>query len=288
MEYVSGRSLKSLIRDEAPLAPARAIDLATQLLLAARYIHRRGIVHRDLKPDNAIVDPQGHVKLTDFGIAPAGESDITQTGTVLGTAPYMSREQAQGDAVGVASDLYSIGIILYELLTGRVPFGSETVVAVLLKHVKDRPLPPKALNADVTPELDTTVMRALEKNPSSRFADADAFIATLERAKTTISRRACPIAASRTHGLSLDGQSDPQARTEGLGLLQRAQLRLVPPLRTARLNSWCALAAARKAASQTASRTSRGDRYRSARLCGLSFRVLRMGEERAADAVARI
>ena len=122
MEYVPGRSLKSLIRDAAPLDPAHAIGLVVQLLRAARYIHGRGIIHRDLKPDNVIVGFDGQLKLTDFGISRAGASQITQTGTVLGTAQYVSPEQAEGHAVSAATDLYSIGVILYELLTGRVPF----------------------------------------------------------------------------------------------------------------------------------------------------------------------
>ena len=140
MEYVPGRSLKSLIREEAPLAPEHAIELVVQLLHAARYIHGRGIIHRDLKPDNAIVGSDGQLKLTDFGISRAGASDLTQTGTVLGTAQYVAPEQAEGHAVSAATDLYSIGVILYELLTGRVPFEGETVVAILLQHVKERPI----------------------------------------------------------------------------------------------------------------------------------------------------
>jgi eukaryotic-like serine/threonine-protein kinase len=193
MEYLDGRSLKQLVGDEAPLAPAVAIDLVTQILRAARFAHRRGIIHRDLKPHNVIVEdydparPTGlHAKVTDFGIARAGASDMTQTGSIMGTAQYLSPEQAQGHAVSAASDLYSIGIILYELLTGRLPFDGDSAVAIALKQVNENPIPPSTYNAAVTPELDAIVLRALEKDPARRFGDADEFIAALERARAAL------------------------------------------------------------------------------------------------------
>lgn len=182
MEYLDGRSLKTIIRDEAPLDPDRAIDFAIQILRAARFAHRRGIIHRDFKPQNVIVDDEGRAKVTDFGIARAGASDMTQTGSIMGTAQYLSPEQAQGEPVSAASDLYSIGIVLYELLTGRVPFEGESAVTIALKQVNERPTPPSAFNPAVGPELETVVMRALEKHPSLRFQDADEFIAALQAA----------------------------------------------------------------------------------------------------------
>ena len=183
LEHVSGRSLKQLVRERAPLAPARAIDLTNQLLRAVGYIHDRAIVHRDVKPDNAIVNPAGLLKLTDFGLARSHASDITQTGHILGTARYMAPEQAQGEAVGAASDLYSVGVTLYELLTGRVPFDSPSAVEVMFKHVHEQPVRPSAINPAVTPALDVIVIRALEKKPTERFADANAFMAALEHAQ---------------------------------------------------------------------------------------------------------
>src|SRR5205814_7870021 len=165
------------------LNPVRAIDITIQILKAARFAHRHGVIHRDLKPHNAIVDDAGHVKVTDFGIARAGASDMTQTGSIMGTAQYLSPEQAQGHAVSAASDIYSIGIILYELLTGRVPFEGESAVTVALKQVHERATPPSAYNAAVTPELEEAVMRALEKDPARRYPDADAFIAALQAAR---------------------------------------------------------------------------------------------------------
>jgi serine/threonine-protein kinase len=186
MEYLEGRSLKQLILQEAPLAPARAIDLALQILRAARFAHKRGIIHRDLKPHNVIVDGEERATVTDFGIARAGASDMTQTGSIMGTAQYLSPEQAQGHAVSAPSDLYSIGIIIYEMLTGRVPFAGDSAVTIALKQVSETPLPPSRFNAAVTPELEAAVLRALEKDPARRFADAEEFIAALEAARARI------------------------------------------------------------------------------------------------------
>jgi serine/threonine-protein kinase len=182
MEFLEGRSLKQLVAEEGPLDPDRAVDLTIQLLRAARFAHRRGIIHRDFKPHNVIVDAEDRAKVTDFGIARAGASDMTETGSIMGTAQYLSPEQAQGHAVSARSDLYSIGIVLYELLTGRVPFAGESPVTVALKQVSEEPVPPRALNPAVSPELERVVLHALQKDPAMRFADADAFIRALEQA----------------------------------------------------------------------------------------------------------
>jgi eukaryotic-like serine/threonine-protein kinase len=180
MEYLQGRSLKELI--DAGMEPEEAVRIVRQILEAAGFAHRNGIVHRDFKPQNVIVDSDGRASVTDFGIARAGVSEITQTGSVMGTAHYLSPEQAQGIEVTPSSDLYSIGVILYEALTGKVPFEGDSAVAVALKQVSQTPQRPSAINPRVSPALDAVVMRALTKDPAQRFQDAAAFSAALEAA----------------------------------------------------------------------------------------------------------
>jgi eukaryotic-like serine/threonine-protein kinase len=186
MEYLPGRSLKDVIRQDAPLDPVRSIDIVEQILKAARFAHRRGIVHRDLKPHNVIVDDEDRVKVTDFGIARAGASDMTETGSIMGTAQYLSPEQAQGHAVSDTSDLYAIGVILFELLTGHVPFDAESAVTIALKHVSEPPPAPSAFDPSVPPALEAVVLWAMEKDPAQRPQDADAFIAALEEAREQV------------------------------------------------------------------------------------------------------
>ena len=180
MQYLEGRTLKQLI--DAGLTPEQAVGLIRQVLEAARFAHRHGIVHRDLKPQNVIVDAEGKAIVTDFGIARAGVSEITQAGSVMGTPHYLSPEQAQGMDVTAVSDLYSIGVMLYEALTGRVPFEADSAVAVAMKQVSQMPQRPSSINPQVSPALDAVVMRALEKDPGQRFQSADAFIAALDAA----------------------------------------------------------------------------------------------------------
>jgi eukaryotic-like serine/threonine-protein kinase len=181
MEYVPGRSLKTIVREQGALDPALAIDIVVQILRGARYAHRRGVIHRDLKPHNVILDEEGRARVTDFGIARAGASDMTLTGSIMGTAQYLSPEQAQGHTVTGAADLYSIGVILYELLTGSVPFDGETAVAIAYQQVSAQPRPPSEVNPALPPGLDAVVLRALAKDPAQRYADADEFIAALQR-----------------------------------------------------------------------------------------------------------
>jgi serine/threonine-protein kinase len=180
MQYLEGRTLKELI--DQGLTPEQAVPLIRQVLEGARFAHRHGVVHRDLKPQNVIVDSEGKATVTDFGIARAGVSEITQAGSVMGTPHYLSPEQAQGFDVTAVSDLYSIGVILYEALTRRVPFEADSAVAVAMKQVSQAPQRPSSINPQVSPALDAVVMRALEKEPGQRFQSADAFIAALDAA----------------------------------------------------------------------------------------------------------
>ncbi len=182
MEYVDGPSLKDLVK--GGMGTKDAIDFTRQILNAARFAHRKGIIHRDLKPQNVLIDDEGRARVADFGIARGGEnSDITATGSVMGTAQYLSPEQAQGKPTTPSSDIYSIGVILYEALTGRVPFEGDSAVAVALKQVSETPRRPSAINPNIPPALDAVVMRALAKDPEARFKDADAFLKALDAAE---------------------------------------------------------------------------------------------------------
>ncbi len=181
MEYVEGASLKDLI--ERGLSVGEAVEIVRQVLAGAKYAHAHGIVHRDLKPQNVLVDAEGRARVTDFGIARAGASEITQTGSVLGTAQYLSPEQAQGLPVTAASDIYSIGVLLYEALTSRVPFEGDSPVTVALKQVSERPRPPSELNPAVSRALDAVVLKALAKDPANRFASAEEFEQALDAAE---------------------------------------------------------------------------------------------------------
>jgi beta-lactam-binding protein with PASTA domain/tRNA A-37 threonylcarbamoyl transferase component Bud32 len=181
MEHLDGRTLKELIVARGP-APARiAIDYTKQILAAVRFAHRNGIVHRDIKPHNVLVDRDGRLKVTDFGIARAGASQMTEAGSIVGTAQYLSPEQARGGPVDQRSDLYSVGVVLYELLTGTVPFTGDSPVEIAMKHLSAKPEPPSTKRPDLPRDLDLIVMRAIAKDPDDRYQDAEEMQADLER-----------------------------------------------------------------------------------------------------------
>ena len=181
MEYVEGRTLKELIVARGPSPIGIGIDYTRQILSALRFAHRKGIVHRDIKPHNMIVDGDGRVKVMDFGIARAGASQMTEAGSIIGTAQYLSPEQARGAPVDQTSDLYSTGIVLYELLTGTVPFNGETPVEIAMKHLSQTPDPPSAHRPEVPRDLDYVVLRALGKDAADRYHSAEEMDSDLER-----------------------------------------------------------------------------------------------------------
>ena len=182
MEYIEGRTLKELLVARGPSPLGIAIDYTRQILSALRFAHRNGIVHRDIKPHNVIVDGEGRVKVMDFGIARAGAaSQMTEAGSIIGTAQYLSPEQARGAPVDQTSDLYSTGIVLYELLTGTVPFNGETPVEIAMKHLSQVPAPPSTHRPEIPRDLDYVALRALAKDPADRFHSAEEMDSDLER-----------------------------------------------------------------------------------------------------------
>lgn len=173
MEYVRGSDLKSIIEQEGALPSRTVAEIGAQVCSALSVAHGYDVIHRDIKPHNIMVQPDGAVKVMDFGIARAGDSMMTRTGSVLGTAHYLSPEQAQGTPLTAASDLYSLGIVLYEAATGRLPFDANTPVAVALKQVNEQALPPHVANPDVDPDLDAVIVKAMQKKTADRYVSAD-------------------------------------------------------------------------------------------------------------------
>jgi beta-lactam-binding protein with PASTA domain/tRNA A-37 threonylcarbamoyl transferase component Bud32 len=185
MEYVEGRTLADYLTGGGRIMPDRAIDIAIDVARALEAAHAQGVIHRDIKPGNIMLDGQGDVKVTDFGIArvTATAETVAQTAAVLGTASYLSPEQAQGQPVDIRSDIYSLGCVLFEMVTGRPPFPGDSPVTVASKHVLEQPTPPSQINQDVSPDLDAVILRALAKNPANRYQSATEMREDLERVK---------------------------------------------------------------------------------------------------------
>ena len=184
MEYVAGRTLRDILREGRKILPERALEITSGVLSALDYSHRAGIIHRDIKPGNVMLTPSGDVKVMDFGIARAisdASSTMTQTAAVVGTAQYLSPEQARGETVDSRSDVYSAGCLLYELLTGRPPFVGDSPVAVAYQHVREPAVPPSDHDTSLTPEIDTIVMKSLAKRVEDRYQSAAAMRADIER-----------------------------------------------------------------------------------------------------------
>lgn len=184
MEYVAGRTLREIIREGRKILPERALEITSGVLSALDYSHRAGIIHRDIKPGNVMLTPSGDVKVMDFGIARAmsdASNTMTQTAAVVGTAQYLSPEQARGETVDSRSDVYSAGCLLYELLTGRPPFIGDSPVAVAYQHVREPAVPPSDHDTDLPPEIDAIVMKALAKRVEDRYQSAAAMRSDIER-----------------------------------------------------------------------------------------------------------
>jgi eukaryotic-like serine/threonine-protein kinase len=183
MEYVEGRPLSAVLRDPQRMPPRQIATIGAGVAAALAFAHRHGVVHRDVKPGNVLITPDGDVKVTDFGIARAmnTEESLTQTGAVMGTAAYFSPEQAEGKGVDSRSDIYSLGVVLYEMAVGRPPFTGDSPVAVASKHVRDQPVLPRQANPSVPPALEAVIMKAMAKNPDDRYGSAEELRADLLR-----------------------------------------------------------------------------------------------------------
>lgn len=173
MEYVEGKNLKEYIKENAPIPQDKAINIAMQIAEALDHAHEHQIVHRDIKPHNILITPSGKVKVTDFGIARATTTaTVTQTGMVLGSVHYFSPEQARGEITGPKSDIYALGVVMYEMLTGKLPFDGETPIAIALKQIQEQPVPPSEITAGINPELEKLILKAMAKNPDDRYQKA--------------------------------------------------------------------------------------------------------------------
>jgi serine/threonine-protein kinase len=173
MELVRGTDLKQIVKQRGALDPIKVAEYGAQACAALTVAHGYGIIHRDIKPQNIVLAPDGGIKVMDFGIARAVDSDATQTGSVLGTAQYVSPEQAQGQKLGPESDLYSLGVVLYELATGRLPFDGETPVSVALRHVNDIAPAPRSINPNIPPALEAVILKSMQKDPAKRYRSAE-------------------------------------------------------------------------------------------------------------------
>ena len=183
MEYIDGRPLSSILKSAGPLSPERTADIGAHVAAALGYAHKHGVVHRDVKPGNVLITDDGQVKVTDFGIARAvnTEESLTQTGAVMGTATYFSPEQAEGLGVDKRSDIYSLGVVLFEMVVGRPPFLGDSPVAVASKHVRDHPPAPRELNPQIPPTFEAIILKAMAKDPANRYATAEDLRADLLR-----------------------------------------------------------------------------------------------------------
>ncbi|ODQ93435.1 Stk1 family PASTA domain-containing Ser/Thr kinase [Mycolicibacterium holsaticum] len=215
MEYVDGVTLRDIVHNDGPMEPKRAIEVIADACQALNFSHQHGIIHRDVKPANIMISNTGAVKVMDFGIARAlaDANSVTQTAAVIGTAQYLSPEQASGNSVDARSDVYSLGCVLYEILTGEPPFVGDSPVAVAYQHVREDPVAPSQRNPNISPELDAVVLKALAKNPDNRYQTAAEMRADLVRVHSGEQPDA-PKVLTDAERTSLLSASAPHDRTE--------------------------------------------------------------------------
>ena len=221
MEYVEGVTLRDIVHNDGPMPPQRAIETIADACQALNFSHQHGIIHRDVKPANIMISKAGAVKVMDFGIARAiadAGNSVTQTAAVIGTAQYLSPEQARGEKVDARSDVYSLGCVLYEILTGEPPFVGDSPVAVAYQHVREDPIPPSERHPGISPELDAVVLKSLAKNPDNRYQTAAEMRADLIRVHSGEAPDAPKVLtdAERTSMLAATGPSDRTPPTEQL------------------------------------------------------------------------
>jgi len=233
MEYVKGTDLKTMVDDSGPVDPVRAAEYGAQVCAALAVAHGYDVIHRDIKPHNIVITPDGTVKVMDFGIARAGNTTMTQTGSVLGTAQYISPEQAQGGILGPGSDLYSLGATLYELVTGQVPFDADTPVAIALKQVNEQPVPPRQLRSSIPAALEAVILKAMRKNPAERYTSANEMREDLLRvARGDAVRAAAPVAPAYVDDTTVMPAVE---RAERVRAVQAPQIQPIPEKRS---NPW--------------------------------------------------
>ncbi|MGE2714335.1 Stk1 family PASTA domain-containing Ser/Thr kinase [Mycolicibacterium litorale] len=239
MEYVDGVTLRDIVHSEGPMPPKRALEVIADACQALNFSHQHGIIHRDVKPANIMISKTGAVKVMDFGIARAlaDSNSVTQTAAVIGTAQYLSPEQARGEKVDARSDVYSLGCVLYEILTGEPPFVGDSPVAVAYQHVREDPIPPSQRHAGISPELDAVVLKALAKNPDNRYQTAAELRADLVRVHSGEAPEAPKVFtdAERTSMLSAAPHHE---RTEPLTHMPRPEPRLVERNRGGSIGRW--------------------------------------------------
>lgn len=239
MEYIEGNNLKEIIRERGALPVREAVDIAKQICEGLEHAHENGIIHRDIKPHNILITKGGRVKVTDFGIARAATSStVTHSGTIVGSVHYFSPEQAKGEPTGVRSDIYSLGVVLYEMVTGKVPFEGESPIAIALKQIQEGPARPRELNPNLSPDLEKIIIRAMAKNPAQRYASA-------KEMYTDLSNVFLGQISDSTKAMDADEFATQVLQAGSLGkvpnVIRNSQEPIQPPEKKRKLNPWAIL-----------------------------------------------